>query len=150
MDLRRLRTGEWIAAASGLLLIASLFLPWSDVLSGWEAFSAFDAILALLGIAAVGVVAIVAVARAAGPGVAAECLLTPFALVVALVSLFKITDYDDYGAWIALAATLGVLVGVLVGMRDERLSRAGRLTDQTGRPVERPVEVEKLPAPPPA
>jgi hypothetical protein len=150
MDLRRLRVGERIAATSGVVLIVSLFLPWSDALSGWQAFSAFDVVLALLGAAALVIVWIVATARAAGPGVAAEALLTPFALVIAIVGLFKITDYDGYGAWIGLAATVGVLVGVLVGMRDERLSKPGRLTDQTGRPVERDVEVETLPAPPPA
>jgi hypothetical protein len=35
-------------------------------------------------------------------------------------------------------------------MRDERLSKPGRPTDQTGAPVSEPIAVETLPGPPPA
>jgi hypothetical protein len=150
MDLRRLRLGEWILATSGVVLIVSLFLPWDAAHNGWQVFSAFDVALALLGAFALGATAIAANARAAGPGVAAEALLTPFALVMLLIFLFKLSGFDEYGAWVGLAATLGVLVGALVAMRDERLSTPGRLTDATGLPVETAVEVEQLPAPPPA
>ena len=47
MDLRRLRVGEWLAAVSGLALLASLFLPWygPGSVTGWEALSAIDVLL---------------------------------------------------------------------------------------------------------
>jgi len=174
MDLRRLRVGEWIAAISGVVLIASLFMPWwklsgrdgrSLEVSAWEALAVTDVLLFVLGVLGVAVLVLTARASAASPGVASASLVTPFALVMAVVCLLRVLNVPDelapppgvgaatdaaYGAWIGLAATWGVLVGVLVGMRDERLSKPGRLTDSTGVPVERPVEVEKLPAPPPA
>ena len=31
MDLRRLRAGEWLAAAAGVALVVSLFLPWYEI-----------------------------------------------------------------------------------------------------------------------
>lgn len=187
MDLRRLRAGEWIAAASGAALVASLWLPWwkvpvpagpgggrptgsafrvADVEVGaWEALSVADVLLALLGVLAIGLLVLTASARAAAPGVAADALLAPFALAMTVVCALRLLDPPDdfglsarfaaepataYGAWIALAATAGVLVGALVAMRDERLSRPGRPTDQTGVPVAEPPPVEKLPGPPAA
>jgi hypothetical protein len=157
MDLRRLRAGEWIIAISGIVLLVSLFLPWSEIedgsvttFTGWEVLSVADVLLALLGVGAVAVLLITARAPSTAPGVAGDALLTPFALAMTIVCLLQIGDYDQPGAAIALAATIGVLVGALVAMRDERLSKPGRLTDQTGVPVERALEIEKLPAPPSA
>ena len=75
MDLRRLRTGEWITGASGLLLFVALFLPWyelgqgivagpPDVLdahaSAWDAFTILDVLLALGALAAIAVVVVTA------------------------------------------------------------------------------------------
>ncbi|MBW3612192.1 MAG: Gmad2 immunoglobulin-like domain-containing protein [Actinobacteria bacterium] len=58
MDLRKLRTGEWIALASGVALIVALFLPWygdqGDTASGWASLTVIDVVLcvcALFGIA---------------------------------------------------------------------------------------------------
>jgi hypothetical protein len=51
------------------------------------------------------------------------------------------------GAWLALLSTAGIIGGALLAMRDERLSRGGRLTDPTGRPVDQAPEVEQLAAP---
>jgi hypothetical protein len=187
MDLRRLRVGEWIAAASGAALIVSLWLPWwkvpvptapdggqptgsafrlADVeVSAWEALSIADVLLCLLGVLAIGLLVLTATARAAGPGVTADALMVPLALAMTVVCALRLLDPPDdfdlaarfaaepttaYGAWIALAATIGVLVGALVAMRDERLASPGRPTDQTGVPVDEPVRVERLPGPPAA
>ncbi len=48
---------------------------------------------------------------------------------------------------LALIATLVIFAGTLLAMRDERLSKAGRPTDQTGRPVDHVPEIEQPPAP---
>lgn len=156
MDLRRLRAGEWIAAISGVVLLASLFLPWSQPsegsgieLSGWETLSVTDVLLAAVAIAGIAAWVIVATANATAPGIASQTLLMPFALVMAIVLLIKVWGYDCYGAWVGLAATLGVLAGLLLGMRDERLSKPGQVTDATGVPAA-PPEIEKLPGPPAA
>jgi len=133
-------------------------------LSAWEVLSVTDVLLAALGVFAIVVLLINARAANTAPGVASESLLTIYAVVMSIVCFIRVLNVPEslealdgffdvgpeYGAWIGLVATLGVLVGALVGMRDERLSKPGELTDQTGVPVERAVEIEKLPAPPPA
>ncbi len=173
MDLRRLRKGEWIAAISGVVLLISLFLPWWSLpayfersadlaeLNAWEVLSVADILFALLGVLGIAVGVIAARASAAGPGVAAEALAAPFALVMAIVGLTRVVGTPgalelpglepstEYGAWIGLAAIFGVLVGVLVGMRDERLSTPDQTTDATGVPAA-PPEIETLPGPPAA
>jgi hypothetical protein len=199
MDLRRLRAGEWITALAGGALIASLWLPWWSVpavaqlertvgdeqqsqrlvgldleradLIAWEVLSAIDVLLLALGIVAVGVLVLTAIARTPGPGLIADALLAPAALVLAIVTLVRVLDVPgalgppadvdpppgvelgpatEYGGWVALAACLAILAGALLAMRDERLSRPGRPTDQTGAPLAQPLEVETLPGPPAA
>ena len=130
--------------------------------TAWQVFSVADLLLALLALLALVVWTVVARATAAGPGVAGETLLLPLAVIAAIVALVQVLGTPDtleaappipdptteYGAWLGLAGTLGVLTGLLVAMRDERLSSPGRLTDATGVPVAEAIRVERLPAPP--
>ncbi len=130
--------------------------------SAWEVLSVADLLLFVVAILAIVTVLVVARASAAGPGVAAQALVAPLAAVAAIVALVQVlgtpSSLDlprplprattEPGAWLGLAATFGVLVGLLVGMRDERLSSAGAPTDATGVPVSAPPPVETLPGPP--
>jgi hypothetical protein len=137
------------------------FASAADV-SAWAALSVTDVLLALLAIAAAAAWIVTALARNTAPGIAFQSLLVPFALVMTVASLVRVLNTPDafgpladvvdvsYGAWLGLAATFGVLVGDLVAMRDERLSKPGQPTDQTGVPVSQPLAVEKLAGPPPA
>jgi hypothetical protein len=132
--------------------------------SAWQVFSVADVLLALLGILALVVWTIVARWSAPGLGLAGEALLTLLAAALMIVVLVQVLGTPatlevappipdptlEYGAWIGLAATFGVLFGLLAAMRDERLSRPGELTDQTGAPVAAPIVVEKLSGLPPA
>lgn len=159
MDLRRLRAGEWIAGASGLVLFISLFLPWYDAagtdVSAFEAFAVFDVVLVAL--AALGLVLVVVTASqpSAAPGIALDALVTIIAAVVAILLVFRVLNFpgDLEGAergafaWAGLVAAWGVFAGALVAMRDERLSKPGRPTDSTGVPVDAPPEIETIPAP---
>ena len=58
MDLRRLRAGEWLAAAGGIAMLVALALPWYEAdagdVSGYEVFTVVDILLVL--VAAVGLV----------------------------------------------------------------------------------------------
>lgn len=166
MDLRRLRSGEWIAAVSGAVLVGSLFLPWYSAdrtratvdYSAWEAYAMVDVLLAASGLLAIGLLMLTATQRTAAVGVAADSLLTLFAGAVAIVAAIRVMNMpaglEHVGAgraafaWIGLAAAFCVLVGTMVAMRDERLSRPGEPTDGTGAPIERPPQIETLPAPP--
>ena len=153
MDLRRLRAGEWITSLAGLVLLVSLFLPWYDGASGWEALSIIDILLALVALAAIGMVPLTASQEVPAIPLAIQALLAIAAKVALILVLIRVispaggADDREAGLWVALAATAGVLIGAWVAMRDERLSDGDRLTDLTGRPVASAQEVEALPAP---
>ena len=157
MDLRRLRVGEWIVGACGVLLLVALFLPWYGEPSstGWESFSVLDLILALLAIAAISVPVVTATHRVPALPLALESLTALFGLLVLLLVLIRVlnlpgeADGREIGLWLGLAATIGIFGGALVGMRDERRSPRGRHTDLTGVPVSSQPEIETLPAPRP-
>ena len=67
MDLRRLRHGEWIAAAGGVVLVVSLFLDWyrefvgvdlAVGLTGFESFDVLDVVLVLIALLAAIAIAV--------------------------------------------------------------------------------------------
>jgi len=157
MDLRRLRAGEWIAGISGLVLFVALFLPWysddAGSRTGWQSLGALDVVLALVALAALAIPLITALQRVPAVPLAHQSLTTlvgMLAVILVLIRVLNMPDWADgreWGLWVALAATLGVVAGGLRAMRDERLTRAGRHTDLTGVPVPHQREIESL-APP--
>jgi hypothetical protein len=157
MDLRRLRVGEWIVGACGVLLLIALFLPWygDPSSTAWEAFTVLDVILALLALAAISVPIVTAGHRVPAVPLALESLTALFGLLGLVLVLFRVlnlpgeADGREVGLWLGLLATLGVFAGGMIGMRDERRSRRGRHTDLSGVPVGSQPEIETLPAPRP-
>jgi hypothetical protein len=169
MDLRRLRAGEWIAAACGVGLLVSLWLPWyssaapdgsrlsaySQTLSAWESLAALDVILALIAASAVGLLIVTATQRVPAVPVALSVFVTMAGLLGVLLVLIRVLSAPDgaegreWGLWLALASAIGIVAGSLVAMRDERPSPAGGHTDLTGRPAPPPPEIETFPAPRP-
>jgi hypothetical protein len=145
MDLRRLRVGEWLTAVSGVVLLVSLFLPWygPDSVTGWESLSAIDVLLAL--VAASGVLLAVVTATQPVPAVpiALSALVTLSGLIGLVLVLLRALDLPDWagtrewGLWLGLAATIGIIGGSLLAMRQESLPGAA------------PVDVEAIPAPRP-
>jgi hypothetical protein len=110
MDLRRLRVGEWVLGAAGLLLLVSLFLPWyelkEDVIigpvtrfeasaSGWEAFSILDVLLALGAVAAVAVVVVTAAHSTPALPLAMQSLLTLVGAALLLLVLFRVVNSPE-------------------------------------------------------
>jgi len=159
MDLRRLRAGEWIAAASGAALLASLFLPWyggaEETFSAWESLAALDVLLAL--VASAGVLLLIVTATQVVPAVpialsAFVVLAGLFGVVLVVIRLISVPDEAlgrEWGVWLALAGAAGIVAGASLAMRDERLSGPGRHTDLTGRPTAAPPELDTIPAPRP-
>jgi hypothetical protein len=149
MDLRRLRVGEWLAAVSGVALLASLFVPWYGSLagaataSGWESLSAIDVLLAL--VAASGVLLAIVTATQPVPAVpiAVSALVSIAGLVGVLLVLLRTIDLPDWaggrewGLWLGLASAIGIIAGAMLAMRKETLPGAA------------PVEVEAIPSPRP-
>jgi hypothetical protein len=157
MDLRRLRAGEWIAAVAGLVLLASLFQPWygpGDA-TGWEAFGLTDLVLAAVAAFAAAVLVVTAAYAVPALPLTLDALLALAALVAlafALVAAGSVPDGADsreWGLWLGLAGVLAVNAGAWIAMRDQRLSKPGRPTDLSGRPVSEQPQVETMPAPDP-
>ena len=172
MDLRRLRVGEWIVGASGLLLLIALFLPWyelsepvlsgsasqfEDSATGWESFSILDLLLALGAVAAVGVVVVTAAHSTPALPLAMQSLLTLVGVVLLVLVLFRIWNAPELsedasreiGAALGLVGTFGIAAGCLVAIRDERRAPEGRHNDLTGVPIAAPRDIETIPAPSP-
>jgi drug/metabolite transporter (DMT)-like permease len=136
VDLRRLRVGEWLAAAAGVLLIVSLLLPWYqpllpiapyDSLTGFQALSVIDILLALT--AAVGVTLAVFQVTRTSPAlpVAFGVLTVVIGLLATLLVLSRLIDVprDElepmYGAWIALLATIALTAGGWLSLANEHV-----------------------------
>lgn len=155
MDLRRLRAGEWIAGAAGLALLVSLFLSWYDGRSGWESLGILDVILAFVALNALAIPFVTASYRVPALPLAHQSLTVLIGIVALLLVVGRVLNIPDWadgregGLWVALLATLGVVAGGMLAMRDERRSPPGEHTDLTGVPVPGPPQIETLPAPRP-
>jgi hypothetical protein len=157
MDLRRLRAGEWIAALAGLALLVSLFLPWygAPSASGWEALTVNDLLLTAVALFAVALLFVTAMQPVPAVPIVLDALVVLAGTVAVALVLVRVGALPDqassreWGLWVGLAGAVGIAVGGLISMRDQRLSRPGRPTDLTGRPVAESVEVEVVSPPSP-
>ena len=166
MDLRRLRVGEWITALSGVVLLVSLFLPWygnealfardpTETYSAWQSLAVIDVVLALVAAGAVGLAVITAAQRLPAVPLTFNVFLTFAGLLAVVLVLIRVIDLPEIAVgrmpalWLGLAGALGVLVGSLVALRDDRRSRRGRPTDLSGRPAAAPDPPEAIRPPRP-
>jgi hypothetical protein len=158
MDARRVRAGEWMAAASGTALLLALFLPWYELEGGatasaWDSLAALDVVLAVIAVAAVALLLVTAGQRVPAVPIALDALVAPAGLIAGVLVTVRVLNLPDaaaargWGLWLALAASLGIVAGGVLAMRDERLSPPGRHTDLTGRPAPPPPPVETISAP---
>lgn len=142
MDLRRLRVGEWIVGACGLLLLIALFLPWyadtepvgayfhkdevagwtayamvPATLTAWEAFTVLDLILALLALAAISVPIVTATHRVPALPLAIESLTALFGMLGVVLVLIRLLNLpgDAYGRDIGLWLGLAATLGITAG-----------------------------------
>jgi uncharacterized membrane protein len=120
VDLRRLRAGEWLAGAGGILLIAALFLPWyerGEPLTGFQALTVIDILLALLAGLALALPIFQATQDAPSKPVGTAVLTVVAGAIGALLVVFRLIDAPAdglevrAGAWLALAATVLTTVG---------------------------------------
>jgi lysylphosphatidylglycerol synthetase-like protein (DUF2156 family) len=121
VGLRRLRAGEWIAAAGGVALIVSLALPWYDAptetVTGFEALTVIDVLLVLLALLALALAVLEATQDSPSKPVGAAVLTVVFGALGVLLVLFRLIDAPSAGlevragAWVGLAAAIAVTVG---------------------------------------
>jgi hypothetical protein len=143
---RRVRAGEWLAGAAGLLLLVSLFLDWYDGPGSDGPGTVVTVVLALLALSGPALLAVQATRSSpALPAALSVIVVTCGALATLLVLVKLVLQPGDNGAvglaagaWIALVAALGLLAAGWRSMGTER---------NPGAPVPR---VEVRPAPPAA
>jgi len=143
MDPRRLRAGEWTAALSGVALLASLFLPWyvperraagapgrldggELASSAWDWLAVIDVALALVSAAAVLLAILTAAQSVPAVPIAYSALLTIAGTIGVVLVAVRTIDLPSgagergWALWMGLAGALGIVLGAVLAMRDER------------------------------
>jgi hypothetical protein len=142
MDLRRVRHGEWIAAAGGVTLLASLFMTWympfggvdplQDLdrpLTGFESFDVLDIVLVVIAALAIALAVLQATRDSPAIPVGAGVLTVVFGALGVLLVAYRIVNQPGpnelievrAGAWVGLLATVAIAVGGWESIRDERV-----------------------------
>jgi hypothetical protein len=132
--MRRVRIGEIVAGAGGVLLLVSTFLGWytvsgrDDSLTAWGAFGFVDVLLAVVALLGIALAVSEVVGRGPTLPVALGVITTTLGLAGTLLLLYRILNQPgpndvigvSAGAWIGLAASLGVFLGAWLSLSDER------------------------------
>ena len=132
--MRRVRAGELVAGAAGLVLLASMFLNWysvsgrDDTLTAWAAFSFVDILLALIALLGIALALSEVIGRGPALPVGIGVVTTTLALAGSLLVLYRIINQPgpndaitvDVGAYVGLLATIGVFLGSWLSLSDER------------------------------
>jgi uncharacterized membrane protein len=148
VDLRRLRAGEWLAAAGGVAMIVALALPWYEVDSesatGFEAFTVIDVLLTLLALLALALPFLQATRDSPALPVAAAVLTASFGIIGILLVLFRLID-DPFtgsslqaGAWVGLAAALAIEASGWLSLDNEYVRGLPPDVEPELRPAPRP------------
>ena len=125
MALRRIRGNELVAGAGGLLLLASLFMPWFDGRSAWGSLAVADILLCLVAAVAVWLLLAAAAREKTDVPIVVSALTALAGAIGLLIVLYRLLDPvgtagRDYGLLVALAASLLVVAGGWRAMIPER------------------------------
>jgi hypothetical protein len=139
--MRRVRTGEIVAAAGAVVLLISMFLDWyapSVVFgaldridfgfSAWEAFGVIDLLLGLVALLGLALLAFQFVGRGPALPVAIEVVTSTLALIAFLLVAYRILNQPGpndlvevrFGAWLGLVSVAVVFWGAWKALSDER------------------------------
>ena len=143
MDARRLSRGDWVAAVSGIVMLVALFLPWYSAgghdQTAWEAMALDDVILAVAALLAILAAVIVGLRRVSSLSVAATSLGILPAVVGLVLTVYRLISPAPpvdvslgVGAWLALAATIGIAFGAWTGANDEGPARRSAEAERRG------------------
>jgi hypothetical protein len=144
---RRLRPGELLAAAGGVVLLASMFLDWygpvgrTDGVTAWQAFTVADVLIAIVALFAIALAVAQVALRGPALPVALGVITSAVTIAGVIVVVFRLIDQPGpnnlvelrAGAWIGLAGALAAAAGAWLAMGDER----ARPSDPLPLPIER-------------
>jgi hypothetical protein len=132
VDLRRLRSGELLAGASAVGLLAVLFADWFGGRSGWETMTIARVVFVLLILSALTLVAFTLTRTVAMATSIATITIAIGALALLLV-VYRVVINEpgpnalvsvDLGAYLGLLLVIGVLAGAWRTLADERTGAA--------------------------
>jgi hypothetical protein len=161
VDTSKLTIGDQIAAASGIVLLIALFLPWygvdvnvggfsaSESASAWEALSFIDILLFLIALVAVGVPAAKAMDSLPEEVPGPLLILAVGGLGVLLV-LFRLLDLptpDLGGEGVDFSRKFGIFLGLIATVG---ISYGGWRANEEAPAPSTPAAAPPPPAPPPA
>jgi len=142
MDPSRLTQGQKIAAASGLVLLVSLWLSWYGIDLGqvggaigagldlsanaWQAFGLLDLLLFITAVAAIAFAALAANGRRVDLPVAPAQVVAGLAALATLLVVYRIINAPgpdgaigvEFGAFIGLLSAAGVTFGAWRAMQE--------------------------------
>jgi hypothetical protein len=136
MDLRRVRTWDWLTGLAGLVLLVSLFLPWysagGESATGWESFTVIDVILAVAALTGGALVVTAATQRTAAVPQALASSIAPIMLLAAVLAVIRLlnlpgdADTREAGVWLGTLAALALFAFDVKSMRDKSFPAAMR------------------------
>jgi hypothetical protein len=141
---RRLRAGEWLAAAGGVALVVSLGNDWYGTRSAVSTFTVIDVLLVLLAALAVSLAVLQATVDSPSKPVGAGVLTVTFGIVGILLVLFRMIDEPgpdagslSWGAYLGLASTVAITAGGWLSLANEHVRGLPRGPEPELRPAPR-------------
>ncbi|MBW3606757.1 MAG: hypothetical protein KY463_00120 [Actinobacteria bacterium] len=133
MDLRRLRSGELVTAASAVALAAVLFVDWFGGRSGWSAMTVGRVLLVLTILLALTLVVVTLRAGTVSMALSVGVVTVAVAALALLYLLYRVGIDEpgrnalvglDAGAYLGVLCLLGILAGTWRALADERKDSA--------------------------
>jgi len=152
MDLRRLRSGELLAGAGAIGLLAVMFMDWFAGASAWESLTLTQVWLVITALLALAVV-VLTVSRTVAMACSAAAITVGFGALTLLLLLFRVAINEPGpdaageigpGAYLGLLAVLACIAGAWRTLADERTAAPASL-----RQTERVLAVRGAPRPAP-
>jgi hypothetical protein len=147
MRLDRLRGGDALAGAGGLLLLIAMFLPWFGKVSpfcvplqghscgrnfdAWKAFEITDVILLAAALAGIAVAFFAGSSPKTDAQITSASIAAPVAALATVLVLYRVIDPvgkldTRYGLYIGLAACAATTYGCWRAIRNDGPSRVAR------------------------
>jgi len=133
MKLTRLRLGELLATVGAVALAVLSLRPWfqgpSGNLTAWDVFGVTDVLIVVDVLSALALFVATITERTAALPVAAAVWTIPIALITSIAILVRVLVKPDGAtghcpaSWLALVASLAILAGAWLSIRDERTGR---------------------------
>jgi len=152
MELRRLRSGELLAAVSAVGLLTVMFEPWFGGATGWESLTLLRVPLVITASLALAVV-VLTVSRTVAMACSAAAITVGVGTLTLLLLLYRVAINEPgpdaagdigLGAYLGLLCVLGCVAGAWRTLADERTNAATSL-----RQTERVLAVRGAPRPAP-